>query len=65
MRVVANSIGYFGAVRVAGEEFEVPEGVKGSWFSPVAPSQLKPTGKAKRKDGEGDDSAPDDAANAI
>lgn len=64
MRVVANSIGYFGAVRVAGEEFEVPEGVTGSWFAPEVIIEAKPSAKAKRKGGEAD-AAGDEAADAI
>ena len=64
MRVVANSIGYLGAIRVAGEEFDAPEGVTGSWFAPVALSDAKPAGKAKRKGGEAD-AAGDEAADAI
>ena len=54
MKVVANSIGYFGAVRVAGDEFDVPEGTTGSWFAPAAEVDAKPSGKPKRKGAEPD-----------
>lgn len=64
MRVVASSIGYLGAVRVAGEEFDAPEGVTGSWFAPVAVAEVKSAGKAKRKGGE-PESVGDEAADAI
>lgn len=65
MRVVANSIGYLGALRVAGDEFEVPEGVTGSWFAPaVVEADVKPAGKGKRK-GSDADAAGDEAADAI
>lgn len=65
MRVVANSIGYFGALRAAGDEFEVPDGTKGSWFAPLADEvKAKPAGKGKAK---GAEPAPDgdEAADAI
>lgn len=49
MRVVAHSIGYFGAIRNAGDEFEVPDGAKGSWFAPVAPEVKAKSAKSKGK----------------
>ena len=35
MKVIATKQGYFGKLRDVGDEFEVPEGTKGSWFKPV------------------------------
>lgn len=65
MRVVATTIGYFGALRVEGDEFDVPDGTKGSWFKPVAADVAKPS-KGKGK-GTAPESGPEDdeAANAI
>lgn len=65
MRVIATAIGYFGALRVEGDEFEVPDGTKGSWFKPVAADVAKPS-KGKGK-GTAPEPGPDDdeAANAI
>jgi len=54
MKVVALEKGYLGSVREPGEEFDVPEGVKGSWFKPVPK-----TPKEKPK-GKGDAPAADD-----
>ena len=35
MKVIATKLGYLGKLRHPGDEFEVPEGAKGSWFKPV------------------------------
>lgn len=35
MKVRATQRGQFGHVREIGDEFEVPEGLTGSWFVPV------------------------------
>lgn len=35
MKVIATKLGYFGKLREPGDEFEVPDGTKGSWFQPV------------------------------
>ena len=35
MLVIATAKGFFGQYRNEGDEFEVPEGTKGSWFKPV------------------------------
>jgi hypothetical protein len=65
MRVVANAKGYFGSLREVGDEFEVPDGIKGSWFAPVAAeADTKPAGKGRRKTAE-PDPAGDEAADAI
>lgn len=50
MKVIATQNGYFGKLRAVGEEFEVPEGVKGSWFKPEdeeEPAKRKPGRPAK------------------
>ena len=38
MKVIATKQGYFGKLRDVGDEFEVPEGSKASWFQPVEQS---------------------------
>jgi hypothetical protein len=35
MQVIAKAAGYHGRYRNPGDKFEVPEGTKGSWFTPV------------------------------
>lgn len=65
MRVVANSKGYFGAVREAGEEFEVPDGTKGSWFAPVAVLPEKAPGKGAKRPVPEPHPLGDEAADAI
>jgi len=35
MKVVAIKPGYFGSLRDVGDEFEVPEGSRASWFTAV------------------------------
>ncbi len=51
MKVIATDKGYYGQVREAGDEFEVKDGDKGSWFKPVATATKdeKPSGKAAPK----------------
>lgn len=50
MKVIATATGFDGKkVRVAGEEFEMPKGTKGSWFESV---EDKPEGKPKGTKGE-------------
>ena len=36
MLVKATAKGYLGSLREKGDEFEVPDGTKGSWFKPVS-----------------------------
>lgn len=48
MKVKATKPGYFGKLREMGDEFDVPEGATGSWFSPVD-GEAKAKGKAKAK----------------
>lgn len=46
MKVIATKLGYFGKLREPGDEFEVPDGTKGSWFQPV---EQKANGKGGKK----------------
>ena len=46
MKVIATKLGYFGKLRQPGDEFEVPDGTKGSWFQPV---EQKANGKGGKK----------------
>lgn len=46
MKVIALKWGYFGRLREPGDEFEVPDGTKGSWFQPV---EQKASGKGGKK----------------
>ena len=46
MKVIATKQGYFGKLREPGDEFEVPDGTKGSWFQPVG---QKANGKGGKK----------------
>jgi hypothetical protein len=44
MRVVANKVGFDGRkIRQPGEEFDMPEGSKGSWFAPAQKAESKKT----------------------
>lgn len=47
MLVRAKSVGFFGSLRQVGDEFEVPDDAKGSWFSPVNEKAEKAGPKAK------------------
>lgn len=46
MKVIATKLGCFGKLREPGDEFEVPDGTKGSWFQPV---EQKANGKGGKK----------------
>ena len=46
MKVIATKLGYFGKLRQPGDEFEVQDGTKGSWFQPV---EQKANGKGSKK----------------
>jgi hypothetical protein len=48
MKVRAIKTGYFGKLRNEGDEFEVPEGTKGSWLEEV--KQADKPEKAKKSD---------------
>lgn len=45
MKVIASKLGYFGKLREPGDEFEVPDGTKGSWFHPVEQKANVKSGK--------------------
>lgn len=50
MKVVATEKGYFGGqVREKDEQFDVPEGTKGSWFKAVDAAPAGKSGKSKGK----------------
>lgn len=50
MRVKATKTGFYNdSLRDPGDEFEVPDGLKGSWFVPVAEFKTLPT-KAEEKE---------------
>lgn len=54
MKVIATKLGYFGKIREPGDEFDVPDKAKASWFEPVvdaAPAGKK--SKAPDEDGQG------------
>lgn len=55
MKVVATAMGFDGQLRQIGDEFEVPEGITGSWFKPVdgdtkKPAPAKPTKQSREPD---------------
>lgn len=55
MKVIATKKGYFGKLREPGDEFDVPEKSKASWFNPVEAAKAAETEKqddkpAKSKD---------------
>lgn len=57
MKVIALKHGYFGKLISPGEEFDVPNDAKGSWFQPVEqePINKEPAGNSKTsraKDGK-------------
>jgi len=56
MRVIAIAQGYGGkdkhVLREIGEQFEVPDGVKASWYEPVD-DEPTPTGGNRRQGGRG------------
>ena len=59
MRVIATKPGFFDYLRQEGDEFEVPEGTKGSWFKPVSADEpeAKPTRGRKASSEPADDQA--------
>lgn len=64
MRVIALKPGYFGCLRVEGDEFDVPQDTSASWFVPVggAPEEKAPPAAGKSKDKKG--GAPEEKAPA-
>lgn len=61
MRVIANKPGFYKAFRIrVGQEFDVPEGTTGKWFSPApAGSETKKAEAAKGKPHKGKSGAPE------
>ena len=53
MKVIASKLGFYGKLRQPGDEFEVQDGAKASWFEPVE----KPADKPQAKRGAKQDSA--------
>lgn len=53
MRVIAIAQGYGGkdkhAIREPGEQFEVPDGAKASWYEPVDEPKTTPAGNKKNQ----------------
>lgn len=41
MKVKATKQGYLGKIREAGDVFEVPDGLKASWFKPVEKAEAE------------------------
>lgn len=49
MKVIATKPGYFGKLRAAGDEFEVPDDAKASWFEPVEkPAKAEKSDKTEK-----------------
>lgn len=63
MKVIATKQGYLGKLRQPGDEFEVPDGTKGSWFEPV--KQKAEDKKAKQGEKSADKSANDKPADDL
>jgi len=64
MLVIATAKGFFGQYRNEGDEFEVPEDAKGSWFKPVdVPEDEAPAVRRPRK--PKDEKAEGDAADGL
>lgn len=47
MRVIATALGYYGQLLDVGQEFDVPEGTKGSWFKPAGKDERGEPATAK------------------
>lgn len=52
MKVIAIKQGYFGKLRNPGDEFEVPEGAKASWFEPVKQKVAESQGSRVKRHGD-------------
>lgn len=48
MRVIATKPGYYGKLRQAGEEFDVPDKEKASWFAPVVETKKRQDEKPQK-----------------
>lgn len=49
MKVIALKPGYFGNLRYPGDEFDVPDGARASWFAPVKTDDKKVRGRVNDK----------------
>lgn len=47
MEVIATKRGYHGKLREPGDKFDVPDGVKASWFEPTKPPVVEKPAAAK------------------
>ena len=65
MRVIATKVGFFDYLRRAGEEFEVPDGTKGSWFKPVEVAEPEKPAPRARKAAQQAETAADDPASGL
>lgn len=52
MKVVATKTGYHGKIRQPGDEFDVPDKSKASWFEPVGGKKVRSKGEAEAPDAE-------------
>lgn len=50
MKVIATKQGFYGKIREIGDEFDVKEGEKASWFAPKAEAE-KPKAEGKKQQG--------------
>lgn len=58
MRVIATALGFDGRdLRAEGDEFEMPDGAKGTWFKPVEEPKPAPAAKPAKAQGRGEDLA--------
>lgn len=52
MKVIATAPGFFGCYRNIGDQFEVPDDAKATWFTPVVEATEAKKKSGKTKDGE-------------
>lgn len=57
MKVIATKVGFFGSLREVGDKFEVPDGEKASWFSPVEPPETSKATSKKQAAADNNDNA--------
>lgn len=60
MKVITTKPGFYGKLREVGEEFDVPEGAKASWFKADADEK-----HAEKKPVKGKGKAPEPAADLV
>ena len=54
MKVIASKLGFYGKLRQPGDEFEVQDGAKASWFELVEKPAEKPQAKRVTKQDSAD-----------